>query len=101
LIPSPRETRMPKRKKKIEARDTFKWKRQSTGHYILWGEFVVQEKEIMAEVKKEKNKWKYCLWTWGTQEPGPTSYSWETFKSAKEVKEKAIELVLLGEPKVG
>jgi len=93
--------KMAKRKKKIKAKDTFKWKRQSTGHYILWGEFVVKEKEIMAEVKKTKSKWKYCLWTWGTQEPQPTSYSWETFKSAKEVKDKAIELVLLGEPKVG
>ena len=88
-----------KRKKKITMKDTFKWKRESTGHYILWGEYVVEEKEIMAEVKKENNKWKYCLWSWGTKNPKPTTYHWETFKTAKEVKEEATKLVLSGEPK--
>ena len=91
---------MPKRKKKTTMKDTFKWKRKSTGHYALWGEYVVEEKEIMAEVKKENNKWKYCLWTWGTKNPEPLSFNWEPFKSAKEIKERVIELVLSGEPKV-
>ena len=90
---------MPKRKKKITMKDTFKWKRESTGHYALWGEYVVEEKEIMAEIKKENNKWKYCLWSWGTKNPEPSVYYWKTFKSAKEIKEEVIELVLSGEPK--
>ena len=35
--------------------DDYQWKKKSTGHYVLWGEYVVEEKEIMAEIKKEKN----------------------------------------------
>ena len=79
---------------------TFKWKRADSGHYILWGEYIVDEKEIMAEVKKENNKWKYCLWTWGSQNPVANEYSWETFKTARDVKQKVIELVLAGEPQI-
>jgi len=89
---------MPKRKKKITMKDTFKWKRKSTGHYTLWGEYVVEEKEIMAEVKKESNKWKYCLWTWGSKNPEPTDFHWETYKSAREIKQVVVELVSSGAP---
>ena len=60
---------MAKRKKTITFKDTLFWNRLATGHYKLMGEYVVGEKEIMAEIKKEKNKWQYCLWTWGSVEP--------------------------------
>jgi asparagine synthetase B (glutamine-hydrolysing) len=82
-------------------RDDFKWKRESSGHYVLWGEYVVEEKEIMAEIKKVNNKWKYCLWTWGTVNPKPLEYSWQTYKTAKEIKSVVIDLVSGGEPEVG
>ena len=82
-------------------RDDFKWKRESSGHYVLWGEYVVEEKEIMAEIKKVNNKWKYCLWTWGTKNPKPLEYSWQTYKTAKEIKSVVIDLVSSGEPEVG
>ena len=89
-----------KRNKKIDSdmSASFKWHREATGHYSLWGEYVVEEKEIMAEVKKEKNKWRYCLWTWGTKSPGPMEYSWQTYKTAKEVKNIVTDLVTNGEP---
>ena len=90
---------MPRRKKKTTMRDTFVWKRKSSGHYVLWGEYIVDEKEIMAEVKKEKSKWRYCLWTWGNKEPKALEYSWQTFSTAKEIKSAVAELVELGEPK--
>ena len=54
----------------------------------------------MAEIKKEKNKWKYCLWTWGTQSPQPLEYSWESYKTAKEIKSVVIGLISKGEPVV-
>ena len=82
-------------------RDDFKWKRESSGHNVLWGEYVVEEKEIMAEIKKVNNKWKYCLWTWGTENPKPLEYSWQTYKTAKEIKSVVIDLVNGGEPHVG
>ena len=53
----------------------------------------------MAEVKKEKSKWRYCLWTWGNKEPKALEYSWQTFSTAKEIKSAVAELVELGEPK--
>ena len=80
--------------------DDYQWKKKSTGHYVLWGEYVVEEKEIMAEIKKEKNKWKYCLWTWGTQSPQPLEYSWESYKTSKEIKSVVIGLISKGEPVV-
>ena len=91
-----------KRSKKLDSdmSSSFKWHRESTGHYSLWGEYVVEEKEIMAEVKKEKNKWKYCLWTWGTKSPERLEYSWETYKTAKEVKNVVTTLVIKGEPTI-
>jgi len=81
-------------------RETFKWKRKSSGHYILWGEYVVGEKEIMAEVKKESSKWKYCLWTWGTENPSPLDYSWQVYKTAKDVKNTVADLIINGEPQI-
>jgi hypothetical protein len=54
----------------------------------------------MAEVKKVKNKWKHCLWTWGSQNPKRLEYSWETYKTAKEVKRAAMALVTRGEPPI-
>jgi len=81
-------------------RDTFKWKRKSSGHYVLWGEYVVEEKEVMAEVKKEKSKWRYCLWTWGTENPTALNYSNEIFKTAKEVKNAVMNLVINEEPQI-
>jgi len=91
---------MAKRKKTITFKDTLFWNRLATGHYKLMGEYVVGEKEIMAEIKKEKNKWQYCLWTWGSVEPKPLEYSYTTFKKAKEIKEEVIELVCNEEPKI-
>ena len=93
------------RKKKTKKADlhissSFKWHREATGHYSLWGEYVVEEKEIMAEIKKEKNKWKYCLWTWGTERPAPMDYSWQTYSTAKEIKNVVADLVTSGEPTV-
>ena len=91
---------MKRRKKESTMEDSFRWKRESSGHYVLWGEYIVEEKEIMAEVKKQKNKWKYCLWTWGTKEPRPLEYSWQTYKTAKEVKKTVTTLVTKGEPPI-
>lgn len=91
---------MKRRKKESTMEDTFCWRRQSSGHYVLWGEYVTEEKEIMAEVRKQKNKWKYCLWTWGSQNPEPLEYSRETFGTAREVKRAAMNLVTRGEPPV-
>ena len=82
------------------ALEHYCWKRKATGHYVLWGEYIVDEKEIMAEVKKEKSKWRYCLWTWGAREPRALEYSWQTFGTAKEVKKAVIELIEAGEPDV-
>jgi len=88
-----------KQKKSVnDMAQTFKWKRKATGHYVLHGEYVVEEPEIMAEVKKESNVWRYCLWTWGTQNPEPLAYYHQTFKTAKEIKNAVAELVLSGEP---
>ena len=80
--------------------DTFKWKRESSGYYTLWGEYIVEDREIMAEVKKTNNKWKYCLWTWGSQSPQRQEYYWQTYKTAKEVKNVVIDLVINGAPKI-
>ena len=91
---------MRRKKKESTMEDTFCWKREASGHYILWGEYVVEEKEIMAEIKKIKNKWKYCLWTWGSQNPRRLEYSWDSFKTAKEVKNEVATLVTKGEPPV-
>jgi len=93
---------MPKRKKKPP---TFEqclfWNRVSTGHYKLMGEYVVGEKEIFAEIKKNnKSKWQYCLWTWGTANPGPLEYSYLKYDKAKDIKREVIELVCNEEPKI-
>jgi len=93
---------MAKRKKKPP---TFKeclfWNRISTGHYKLMGEYVAGDKEIFAEIKKNnKNKWQYCLWTWGSVEPKPLEYSYVTFKKAKDIKEEVVELVCNEKPKI-
>ena len=52
---------MPKRKKKTTMKDTFKWKRKSTGHYTLWGEYVVEEMEIIKRLWKENKDLKNRL----------------------------------------
>tara|TARA_R100000008_G_scaffold79395_1_gene61057 strand:+ start:1028 stop:1312 length:285 start_codon:yes stop_codon:yes gene_type:complete len=91
---------MTKKSKTTTMEDTMKWKREAPGHYVLWGEYIVEEKEKMAEVKKTNNKWKYCLWTWGSQNPMPQEYCWQTYKTAKEVKNVVIDLVTNGEPKI-
>jgi len=91
---------MAKRKKTITFKDTLFWNRLATGHYKLMGEYVVGEKEIMAEVKKEKNKWQYCLWTWGSVEPKALSYFHTNFKKARDIKREVIELVDNEEPKL-
>ena len=81
-------------------RDTFTWKRSSSGHYFLWGEYIVGDKEDMAEIKKVKSKWSYCLWTWGTANPSPMKYDWRSFSTAKAAKNAVIDLVTNGEPQV-
>ena len=58
------------------------------------------QREIMAEVKKTDNKWEYCLWTWGSQAPAQQEYHWQTYKTAKEVKNVVIDLVTNGAPKI-
>ena len=94
---------MAKRKKKKPP--TFEqclfWNRISTGHYKLMGEYVVGEKEIFAEIKKNnKNKWQYCLWTWGSAEPKALEYSYLIYDKAMDIKKKVIELVCDEEPKI-
>ena len=91
---------MVRKNKTTTMEDTFKWKRESSGHYTLWGEYIVEDREIMAEVKKINNKWKYCLWTWGSQSPECQEYYWQTYKTAKEVKNVVIDLVINGAPKI-
>ncbi len=89
---------MKRRKKELKFEDLLRWNREDTGHYILTGEYIVEEREIFAEIKKHKNRWKYCLWTWGSQEPKQLEYNWQEYKTAKEVKTAVIELVSAGEP---
>jgi len=92
---------MVKRKKTITFEDTLLWNRVSTGHYKLMGEYVVGEKEIMAEIQKNsKNKWQYCLWTWGSANPQALEYSYLTFNKAKDIKKHVIERVCNEEPKL-
>lgn len=91
---------MAKRKKTITFKDTLFWNKISAGHYKLMGEYVVGEKEIMAEVKKEKSKWQYCLWTWGSADPKALSFSRTNFKKARDIKKEVIELVDNEEPKL-
>jgi hypothetical protein len=93
---------MTKRKKKPP---TFKeclfWTRVATGHYKLMGEYVVGEKEIFAEIKRNnKNKWQYCLWTWGSAKPKSLEYFYMKYDKARDVKKKVIELVCGEEPKI-
>jgi hypothetical protein len=92
---------MAKRKKTITFEDTLFWNRISPGHYKLMGEYIVGEKEIMAEIQKNsKNKWQYCLWTWGSAEPKALEYSHVTFNKAKDIKKEVIERVCNEEPKL-
>jgi len=81
-------------------KNTFTWKRSSSGHYFLWGEYIVGDKEIMAEIKKIKNKWSFCLWTWGADKPRSMNYDWRSFSTAKSAKSAVIDLVTNGEPQV-
>tara|TARA_Y100001951_G_C11048883_1_gene134446 strand:- start:150 stop:407 length:258 start_codon:yes stop_codon:yes gene_type:complete len=80
--------------------DTIKWKREDSGHYKMFAEYIWKEPEIHAEIKKEKGKWKYCLWTWGSASPEPLGYTYETFKTARDIKEYVIGLISGGEPQI-
>ena len=91
---------MPKRKKTITFKDTLHWNRISAGHYKLMGEYVVGEKEIMAEVKKKKSKWEYCLWTWGSVKPKALGFSKTNHKKARDIKKEVVELVNDEHPKI-
>lgn len=79
-------------------KDTIKWKRVAPGHYHLYAWYLWQEPEIHAEIKKERGKWTYCLWTWGSEAPCALAPSPDRFKTAKEIKQRVIELILGGEP---
>ena len=79
-------------------KDTIKWKRKSPGHYELMAWYIWKEPEIHAEIFKKGSKWKYRLWTWGSDLPQPLETSYENFKSAREVKARVLPLVLSGEP---
>ena len=81
-----------------KTRDTIKWKREGPGHYYLYAWYLWQEPEIHAEIKKEKGKWAYSLWTWGSEVPTALPPSHERFKTAKEIKQRVIELILEGKP---
>ena len=90
-----------KKKKILTFEDCLSWNRISTGHYKLTGEYVVGEREIFAEIKKNnKNKWQFCLWTWGSVEPKALEYSYTIHNKAKDLKKKVIEMVCDGEPKI-
>ena len=66
------------------------------------GEYIVGEKEVFAEIKKNnKNKWQYCLWTWGSAEPKSLEYFYMKYDKARDIKKKVIELVCDEEPKIG
>jgi len=93
---------MPKKKKKLPTfEEALSWKRITTGHYKLMGEYVVGEREIMAEIKKNpKNKWQYCLWTWGSANPQQLDYFYLTYNKAKDIKKHVIALVCDDEPKL-
>ena len=39
------KTAMTKKSKTTTMEDTMKWKREAPGHYVLWGEYIVEEKE--------------------------------------------------------
>jgi len=76
----------------------MKWRRQSGGHYILYAWYIWKEVEAHAEVVKERGKWRYRLWTWGSNHPEPLELSPEKFSTAKEAKARATQLILEGEP---
>ena len=88
-----------RRKKEASFKDLLKWKRETTGHYVLTGEYIAGQRETFAEIKKHKSHWKYCLWTWGSEEPLALDYNWQKFKTAKEIKAAVTEMVSLGEPR--
>jgi hypothetical protein len=79
-------------------KDTIKWRRQNSGHYILYAWYVWKEPEAHAEIIKERGKWRYRLWTWGTDTPEPLDLGPERFATAKEAKAHVIDLILDGEP---
>ena len=81
-------------------KETAKWKRKSPGHYELHACYVWKELEIHAEVVKEKSKWRYRLWTWGSNLPEPLSLSHQTFSTAKEIKQHVLELIDDGHPHI-
>ena len=91
---------MAKREKDWTTKNTIKWKRKSSGHYEMYAWYIWKEPEVHAEIFKEKSKWKYRLWSWGTANPEPLASSYEEFKNAKEVKARVIELILEGEPHI-
>ena len=79
-------------------KDSAKWRRKSSGHYELYAWYIWKELEIHAEIFKEKNKWCYRLWTWGSVDPQPLEASYQKFDTAKEIKAHVMELVENGEP---
>lgn len=80
--------------------DTIRWKREAPGHYKMFAECICDDPEIHAEIKKHKGKWKYCLWTWGSAAPEPLEYTYETFKTAKDIKAHVIGLISEGKPHI-
>jgi hypothetical protein len=79
-------------------KDSVKWKRKGSGHYELHASYIWKELEIHAEVIKQKSIWHYRLWTWGSHNPEPLSFSHNTFSTAKEIKKHVLELIDGGHP---
>jgi len=74
-------------------KDTIRWKRKNPGHYEMYAWYIWKEPEVHAEIVKQGSKWKYRLWTWGSQNPEPLEFSHEKFKSARDIKARVLELV--------
>jgi hypothetical protein len=77
-----------------KTKDTIKWKRVGPGHYELRAWYIWKEPEVFAEIKKQSSKWKYRLWSWGSNNPEPLEFSYETFNTARDIKKRVVELAL-------